>query len=550
MATLPDITCPECMITLVSEEFTPDAQGKARTPNKFGDCLRRCEDCGIGVSNTKDSSKIVYIYREPLRNIPEEVRNGAIETLNNAFNKVNRNNKLSKFCSENSEDAVTWTIFKFLAEKSLLQSVFAEFDVPSDKGRSREPVVLLWGVPVPLANDGGHRCALQIETVLNDMGENSQSRSEPDVILDYGDAGVVFIEVKLKSENETKQVPDLVWNRYLKDSDYFNDSNSVRESRLYELARNWRIGCQYAGSRPFTLINLGPSSLFSKKKNADALTYFSSALKIDDDHQFIQLKWPQLMHAIQEKPQWLLRYDYDRGLSFNSQDLVRPIIGRREVSKCLNDLQEAHNYLQEYGKHALNEVVNRTDDLAWGINTKRIRVQLPNQGKPYLVPYRLLSHNLVEVINQCATLERLIDVLRWSMTPVSGLSDYFITKCHPTSSSDKGGSSTERDHDLVLEGPDGKVAYFEVSDVVSPKDKNRKEIKDLINLGVLSGKQNAPSLSDHWPEGRLFLVVSSEFEEGLLSRKPKWIGEGHCQYKSFHISESTRVLEILKGDSR
>ncbi len=76
-----------------------------------------------------------------------------------------------------------------------------------------------------------------------------------------GPAGIVFIEVKYRSLNDNKDADYGGWSRYL-DTDAFADPLSLRRSGHYELARNWRIGWDLAGERPFTLVNLGPPILF------------------------------------------------------------------------------------------------------------------------------------------------------------------------------------------------------------------------------------------------------------------------------------------------
>jgi hypothetical protein len=85
--------------------------GKAKS---FDDCLRRCEHCRIGASNTADSHSVTYIFRDPLDNIPPESREGVSEVLAQALNVYNRPSKLTNFGFSTSEDAVTWVVFTYL----------------------------------------------------------------------------------------------------------------------------------------------------------------------------------------------------------------------------------------------------------------------------------------------------------------------------------------------------------------------------------------------------------------------------------------------------
>ncbi|MFO0570149.1 MAG: hypothetical protein U0263_31185, partial [Polyangiaceae bacterium] len=73
-----------------------------------------------------------------------------------------------------------------------------------------------------------------------------------------------------------------------------------------------------------------------------------------------------------------------------------------------------------------------------------------------------------------------------------------------------------RENDLVLESPEGARARFEVSDVASEKDGNKKLVSDLTSLGVTSAQnEQAP----RWPDSQLFVVVSDDFAAYGLPRQ-------------------------------
>jgi hypothetical protein len=143
------------------------------------------------------------------------------------------------------------------------------------------------------------------------------------------------------------------------------------------------------------------------------------------------------------------------------------------------------------------------DVVGWGVAVKRIRVDLPAEGRPKLIASTISSHSLIEAMNQCATMERLLDALAWAQTGESGLSNAQVQVCHPTTSSAKG--SGVMDNDLVLVGSDGAMARFEVSDVASEEDGNQKERRDLMSLGVLQEGRGEAQFVGTWPPGRRFL---------------------------------------------
>jgi hypothetical protein len=112
---LPVLICPQC------DEFMTERQciGTIPTATSFEDCLRRCERHNIGASNTQNGTA-TYIYRDPLQNIPDASREGAIEALMNALNELNRPSKVRRFGFSTSEDAVTWVVFTHLLRSDQL----------------------------------------------------------------------------------------------------------------------------------------------------------------------------------------------------------------------------------------------------------------------------------------------------------------------------------------------------------------------------------------------------------------------------------------------
>ena len=114
---------------------------------------------------------------------------------------------------------------------------------------------MLWGVPQPPNSHQGGLLRKRIVGICDKLGEAPDSRSEPDVVADFGQCGLVSIEVKYKSGNDLQDF-DVKHEKYLDGTDAFAVPQLIRESKLYELARNWRIGVELANGAPFTLVNL------------------------------------------------------------------------------------------------------------------------------------------------------------------------------------------------------------------------------------------------------------------------------------------------------
>lgn len=215
--------------------------------------------------------------------------------------------------------------------------------------------------------------------------------------------------------------------------------------------------------------------------------------------------------------------------------LVSPL---RNVSLTdgLRALVQAHAFVAGQAALDLASQMDKaaTATVTWGCDFKRIDIRFPpghesrrftdSTGRVHsLVEESVRCQKLIEVINQTATIERLVDCLRWALTGPSGLSGYKIQLCHPTTSSDSD-DDDGMDHDLVLSDPAGTTAIFEISDVASLKDGNRKEEKELRSLGVLEeGKGEEKFRVRDWPSSRLFLVVSHEWKTRLQKKSRKWV---------------------------
>lgn len=209
----------------------------------------------------------------------------------------------------------------------------------------------------------------------------------------------------------------------------------------------------------------------------------------------------------------------------------------KSLESCYAEMREAQKYLSVNGAEAFRRAAALGDVARWGMDAKRIKVAFPVGPRPTLIGAELADHNLGEVVNQCATMERLLDALSWARTEPS-LNGYVVERCHPTTGSSR---SDVDDHDLVLVKEDAPnlKAKFEVSDVVSGKDGNNKEKKDLASLGVLHRGSLQPA--DAWPAGRLFLVVSEEFCVSLMRQRLK---PQPYRYECAGLVGSTVIVEV------
>ena len=212
--------------------------------------------------------------------------------------------------------------------------------------------------------------------------------------------------------------------------------------------------------------------------------------------------------------------------------MVGAIEGPVPLAQVRAELQAAHDYLAEAARGAVVQLGGGALE-TWGADVKRVRVCLIGPPPPRVS--ERAHHNFVEVVNQCATLERLIDALGWAETAMPG---YVVKSCHPTTSS----TTNAHDHDLVLVNAAGEPdARFEVSDILSG---TVKEKNDLRTLGVLAtrGGTNA------WPDARLFLVVSVEMAERVCNSKRPLPRSAGFRYALHDHTNATRtgILEVIR----
>jgi hypothetical protein len=308
MTTTVSLNCPRCTAVL-----GPTLLPKPRkTTTGFASCDRRCDACGIGFSNGVDATTI---YLDPLHNLPPEVHEGALATIGASLNERNRKSKEERFGFSTSEDAVTWTVFSWLAREN--PAALIHLGERIRLRPSRPPAVHLWGVAVPAAERS--TLADRLSRVLNKgLKEASDSHTEPDVILDFGTEGIVIIEVKHRSGNDVQPGKFArKFDRYVQDTDAFADPALATASAHYELTRNWRVGRDLADSAAFRLVNLGPAKLFERRAG-EKLATFEASLSREHDRDFIRLPWADFLFDIESAtgplPTWLSGWLSTRGI--------------------------------------------------------------------------------------------------------------------------------------------------------------------------------------------------------------------------------------------
>ena len=288
---LPIIKCPGC-----GEEIFP-INGMIKTTTSYEVCLRRCEKCEIGFSNSESNPTI--IYKDYKKNVPELLREDLDSSLNNSINQTNRTNKKIKFGFSTSEDALTWSFFKYFVEKNKLSELLEILDIKSNNATID---IYLWGTNICKTSDDSNFIYKFLE-VSDSFNEDLTRRTEPDVIIKLENK-LVFIEVKYFSKNETK-INNIIFFKYKVDD---VDINEVIKSEHYELFRNWAFASQLSNGGKFELINLAPQKLFCDA-NSNKLSQFENSLK-SKRGTFRKLSWEDILEKVngKENDSWFKQY--------------------------------------------------------------------------------------------------------------------------------------------------------------------------------------------------------------------------------------------------
>jgi hypothetical protein len=220
-------------------------------------------------------------------NVPEQVRPLLPKSLAQSLNVRNRKSKKLKFSFNTSEDALSWTVFRACQLSDYLPRLM---QVLSGEKAVGEITIYYWGLPINSDGNIAHKKQCGLIELLVAMGEDAQSLSEPDIILE-DELSILFIEVKFGSANDS-QTPSEKWMKY-DNQKYFNQSiMQVPDLKEYQLIRNWCIGnlLSEKTGKKFKLINL----VFSDT-TPDDLSIFKSILNQTENASFKRMNWQILL---------------------------------------------------------------------------------------------------------------------------------------------------------------------------------------------------------------------------------------------------------------
>jgi hypothetical protein len=203
---------------------------------------------------------------------------------------VKRENRIAR---DNSEDAVTWNVFRFLERNNLVDG-FLSSCVGKDL-KSAE--VIYWSY-----SQKEHNTWSLLKKTRKEFGEEKQRGSEPDIIIKT-DKALFFIEVKLTSPNKidfdmshkAKDKEERI-KRYSRGERFLKHQfGDIIDPGYYELGRFWVIGCSMAEKlkKDFYLVNL-----VLARKEKDIERDLGKYIDSNQRRKFIRLTWEDVYQFI------------------------------------------------------------------------------------------------------------------------------------------------------------------------------------------------------------------------------------------------------------
>jgi len=208
------------------------------------------------------------------------------------FKMIKTVKRESRIARDNSEDAVTWNVFRFLERNNLVERTLSPIiGVPQ---KSSE--VIYWSY-----NQKENSSWSELNKARKEFGEEIKRGSEPDIIIKT-DNTLLFIEAKLTAGNETDPSDKSSSKKYENGGDNLfskvfksNYKTIAIDEKKYELMRFWLLGTWIAKQQDldFYLVNLVLS-----EREKDIETIFKRHLYKNQRMKFIRITWEDIYQQI------------------------------------------------------------------------------------------------------------------------------------------------------------------------------------------------------------------------------------------------------------
>jgi len=194
---------------------------------------------------------------------------------------------------DNSEDAVTWNVLRFLETSGLLVGLLEM----ACKHQVASPEVMYWSY-----SQSQQSTWSELVKARKEFGESPERSSEPDLII-KSDNALFFIEAKLTAlnksdfnKNHTAEDKKDRIRRYSKGNHFLREPvASIIDAGYYQLMRFWVIGCWIADclDLDFYLVNL---VLSEREKDIESI--FKRHIQENQRRKFVRTTWEDIYKYI------------------------------------------------------------------------------------------------------------------------------------------------------------------------------------------------------------------------------------------------------------
>lgn len=235
------------------------------------------------------------------------------------FSEIKTVKRESRVARDNSEDAVSWNVFRFLEKSGLVESVLGKaIDRSLDQAEA-----IYWSY-----NQRETSSWSLLNRAREEFGEELKRSSEPDIIIDSDDA-LIFVEAKLTAGNETLPSKPEERKKYLTGGDgwfskvFRSEYEKVAiEAKKYELMRFWLLGTWMAEHvrKDFYLVNL-----VRLEREQDIEELFGQHIVENGSTRFLRWTWEDIWRQISEIGESgegrgrLLRYFEEKTIGYNAR---------------------------------------------------------------------------------------------------------------------------------------------------------------------------------------------------------------------------------------
>lgn len=219
-------------------------------------------------------------------------KNAADLALLEAIKTVKRESRIAR---DNSEDALTWNVFRYLETTQQLARLLSWMT----QTEQLQTELIYWSY-----SQAANGAWPQLNKARKEFGEKTQRSSEPDLIA-ISENGLFFIEAKLTATNETVPSDRNNHKKYLTGGDewwkqvFISDYETVAiEAEKYELFRFWLLGSWLAREigRDFYLINVVLIG-----RDTDIEGRFNPHIRIATNRRFKRVAWEEIRGYVASK---------------------------------------------------------------------------------------------------------------------------------------------------------------------------------------------------------------------------------------------------------